>query len=456
MTKKKTNSFLDKLFTKLNFPIEIREISFSLFLFIMWWGFWGDAFFSLYVKSIIWTGIWLTLIGTLLPLVKLFIVMPIGAMNDQGDGQKLLLSGKIFYAFSALCYFFAGIHHSALFLIGAVILNAVGSSTIHTTYRSLYGKNSKIENRSQVFGFYFSSINLAYVIWAFLSAWLVGWLDLPYLYLFIVIFGILSILQDGKIQDFIHRKIFHKRSAFSNKRERKQNPNSRILKDIKSMHSYLGKWGFLHRFTKEIFSLKARKKALSLLEKYSREVKVALWSQALINFISYIGYLFIPLIAVERNLSLSEIAILFAVMRIPYLINIFIWNLGDRYNKKFLISILICCAAVLFILLGSSENFLAILSFSFGISLTVAMVQPISSALILSYIDPQDKGLISGLQELVGRLGEILWSLGFWLLSGIFGMQIAFHLSGLALGILWGYSLGKRFIKQTPNTENSN
>lgn len=447
MAKNSKNTFLTRLYEKLNIPMGIWEISFSLFLFIMGWGFGGDAFFSLYIKHIIGGGIWLTLIGTLLPLIKLFIVMPIGAMNDQGEGKNLLLSGKIFYAFSALCYFLAGIHHSVLFLIGAVILNAVGSSTIHTTYRSLYGKNSKNENRSQIFWLYFSSINAAYVIGALLCAWLVKWIDLPYLYLFIVIFGILSILQDAKIQEFIHHKIHHKRSGFSSKRERKQNPNTRLLKDIKSMHNYLGKGGFLHRFIIEIFSFEPRKRAYTALQSYQWDVKVALASQALINFISYIGYLFIPLIAVERNLSLSEIALLFAVMKVPYLVNVFLGKLGDRYNKKLLISLLICIAALLFVLMGSSDNFWAILTISFGVSLVIAIVQPISSALISSYIKPEDKGIMAWAQELISRLGEMMGSLGFGILSGLLGMQLAFQLVGVILGILWGLGLGKRILK---------
>lgn len=112
---------------------------------------------------------------------------------------------------------------------------------MYTTYRSLYGNNSSSENRTQIFGVYFSSINIAYVIGAIISSWLVAWLDLPYMYLFIVIFAILSILQDGNIQDFIHNKVAHKRKPYIEKWEKKLNPNYRIAKDLKSLRNYLGK-----------------------------------------------------------------------------------------------------------------------------------------------------------------------------------------------------------------------
>lgn len=79
------------------------------------------------------------------------------------------------------------------------------------------------------------------MIGAIISSWLVAWLDLPYMYLFIVIFAILSILQDSNIQDFIHNKVAHKRKPYIDKREKKLNPNYRIAKDLKSLRNYLGK-----------------------------------------------------------------------------------------------------------------------------------------------------------------------------------------------------------------------
>jgi hypothetical protein len=51
---------------------------------------------------------------------------------------------------------------------------------------------------------------------------------------------------------------------------------------------------------------------------------VALCAEALMNFMNYVGFLFIPIVALENNLTLSQIAILFAVMRVPYMINVFL------------------------------------------------------------------------------------------------------------------------------------
>ncbi|MBQ5945587.1 hypothetical protein IJL65_04295 [bacterium] len=43
----------------------------------------------------------------------------------------------------------------------------------------------------------------------------------------------------------------------------------------------------------------------------------------LTNFLNYTSYLFIPIVAVENNLSLSQVAIVFAAMKLPYVVNIF-------------------------------------------------------------------------------------------------------------------------------------
>ncbi len=78
----------------------------------------------------------------------------------------------------------AGMKSSIPWLIVAVVLNGIASSMMFTTYRTLYGKKSQSHNRSKIFGVYFSSINMAYVIGALMSAVLVSYIELPFMYLF--------------------------------------------------------------------------------------------------------------------------------------------------------------------------------------------------------------------------------------------------------------------------------
>jgi MFS family permease len=70
-----------------------------------------------------------------------------------------------------------------------------------------------------------------------------------------------------------------------------------------------------------------------------------------------VGFLFIPIVAIANHLTLSEIAILFAVMRVPYLVNFFTGEFADRYNKKTLLLIVTIFLSFLYALLGYNENF---------------------------------------------------------------------------------------------------
>ena len=97
-TKKLTLS--EKIKQLAEIPFSIKWVSISLFLFTMGWGLGADTFFSIYVKSIIGSGLNLTLIWTLLPIIKLLTVIPIGILNGRGMSKYLLLYGKIWYALS--------------------------------------------------------------------------------------------------------------------------------------------------------------------------------------------------------------------------------------------------------------------------------------------------------------------------------------------------------------------
>jgi MFS family permease len=118
---------------------------------------------------------------------------------------------------------------------------------------------------------------------------------------------------------------------------------------------------------------------------------VALGSIFLVSLLNYVGFLFIPIVAVANQLNLSQIAIIFAVMRIPYLINIFAGKLGDKYNKKLLISMILIFMSFFYVLLGLHDSFIVILVLTFAISLGIALLNPLTSALISSYTQQKDK-----------------------------------------------------------------
>jgi sugar phosphate permease len=60
------------------------------------------------------------------------------------------------------------------------------------------------------------------------------------------------------------------------------------------------------------------------------------------NVLNYIGFIFIPIISIKNDLTLSQIAVVFAIMRVPYLIDFFTGNIADKTSKrKFLFFVLL-------------------------------------------------------------------------------------------------------------------
>jgi MFS family permease len=173
----------------------------------------------------------------------------------------------------------------------------------------------------------------------------------------------------------------------------------------------------------------------------------ALGSMFLVNLLNYIGFLFIPIVAVANHLSLSQIAIVFAVMKAPYLVNIFAGKLGDKYNKKLLISIILIFMSLFYILLGLHDDFVIILVLTFAISLGIALLHPITSALVSSYTQQKDKGVMTGAQDFVSKMGEVAGSLGFGALIALIGIQAGFIVIGIAIFGLGMYLFVKKLVR---------
>ena len=83
----------------------------------------------------------------------------------------------------------------------------------------------------------------------------------------------------------------------------------------------------MYTFFKECFSFKPWMRIATLLRSYDSRMYVALGSMFFVSLLNYVGFLFIPIVSIENHLNLSQIAIVFAVMKLPYLINIFIGKL---------------------------------------------------------------------------------------------------------------------------------
>ena len=119
--------------------------------------------------------------------------------------------------------------------------------------------------------------------------------DLPHLFIFIPIFALLSLLTDKKLPSL----------------------------DKKKIKEFLAGQTFTQRFIHEVFSFRPIKKVIVKLKNYPGRMYYALVFEVLFNLLNYVGFIFIPIVSIANNLSLSQVAMVFAAMRLPYLIGFF-------------------------------------------------------------------------------------------------------------------------------------
>lgn len=401
-------------------PISVRLISFSLFLFMLGWGLGADTFFSLYLEDIVQNVLLVSIIAAILPLSKMFFSLPIGELDDHTDLKRVLFISKILYSICGILFFWAGFLHSPWILFAAVIFNGFANATLFTTYEAyIHLVNSSQDDRASR-GLYFSSINAAYVIWAIISYFLVQFVPLEYLYLFIVLFSIVSLTTDRMIP----------------------------LLSFRKARNVLIRWGFLKTFLKEVFSFRPFKRTYKVVKKYPRSLFYVLWFEFLFNLLNYIGFLFIPLVSAENHLSLSQIALIFAAMRLPYLSNLLTAGRTSRYHKKQFILISFLFMAILYGAFAFNTSFWGTMILSFGISMILATIRPLISALLSENTDQKHAGQITWIQHFVGTFWNVVWSLWFGILSWYIGMEYGFLVVGGLLLFIAVYWIWDRYKKR--------
>ena len=187
------------------------------------------------------------------------------------------------------------------------------------------------------------------------------------------------------------------------------------------------------------------------LKKWSRNLWNGLWYEMLWALLDYLSMLFIPLIALEHWLALWQIALIFAMMRLPYIFNLFTSWLDEWMNKKLFIAIILLILAWLFALMWFDLSFVMILIVSFLIAFWLSVIKPVISALITQNTRESDIGIVSWAEQVATFLWNVLWSIWFWAISSIFSMDIWFFLVWISLAVLSCLSFFKRGKEKVKN-----
>lgn len=385
-------------------PIVVKRMALSVFIFILWRWLGADIFFGIYIEQII-DKIWIVwLLWAVLAAAKLSLSIPIAYINDKINPKYLLLLSKFMYILAWLAYFGAGILQSPTLIIIAVVLNGLASPIFFTTNMNIIRTQTDPQQATSAFALFHTAFQGGFFIGALAIAGIVDIIPLYYVFLGIVVFSFVSMIINITIPI----------------------PEEKWLR--KTIDTYI-----LHQ--------NVYKKVRQDLKSYNITLYITLFLQFLYGIIDYIGFLFIPLLWLSNDLILGQIALIFAIMRIPHLLSIYFAGVLDKYNKFVVVCISYIVMGAILWGLSFTHNFIGILLLSLAIAIGLSLTRPIILWFIGQLVEARHKAEITGVQETFTRTGEIVWSIGFALIAQYSTIQRGFFVVGLlfiliSIGIL--------------------
>lgn len=128
---------------------------------------------------------------------------------------------------------------------------------------------------------------------------------------------------------------------------------------------------------KSVFHKQTYHKVFSFYKKYAQYLTFPLMLWLIWSILNYVSYFFVPLLGYQRELSLPEVAIVFVVMRLPYLVSFAVPEIKSNFVKKNVVLGVYLLLALLFIGLYFVASFQWIVVLSLGVSLALAFAGPL-------------------------------------------------------------------------------
>jgi MFS family permease len=385
-------------------PPIVKRMAVSVFIFVLWRWLGADIFFGIYIEQII-DKIWIVwLLWAVLAAAKLSLSIPIAYINDKINPKYLLVLSKIMYIMAWLAYFGAGALQSPTLIVIAVILNGFASPILFTTNMNIIRTQTDSHQATSAFALFHTAFQSGFFIGALAIAGIVDFIPLYYVFLGIVVFSFISMIINITIPI----------------------PEEKWLR--KTIDTYL-----LHQ--------NVYKKVRQDLKSYNITLYITMFLQFLYGIIDYIGFLFIPLLWLSNDLTLGQIALIFAIMRIPHLLSIYFSGMLDKYNKFLVVCISYISMGAILWWLAFTHHFAGILILSLAIAVGLSLTRPIILGFIGQLVEARHKAEITGVQETFTRTGEIVWSIWFALIAQYSTIQRWFFVVGvlfilIAIGVL--------------------
>lgn len=373
-----------------NIPPDVMWVTYMSALWLFGWGF-VDPMWSLYLKSMVNNYLLIGVLSSFLSLIAMIIVIPLGELEDDIDASIFLKIAFWIYIIVGIIYTIAGIYKIFPLLILGIVMNGIASPIVIVSSRTYLKKQSPVKMASRYIGL-FNMLNFGlYSLAMFLGYFLIQFYNLNTMFLIASICSLVGFIGMLKIK-----------------------PEQKKQQDL---------WKVIKKFFKEN---KIFRKVIQDVPKYGITLHYTLILIFFLGIVESLILVFIPLYALELNLSLGQIMLLMGTLYLPYIASFLFAEIADRYDRIAITSFgLLLSAVPMFFLYFATENSLiAILTILVAISL--ALINPAAEGMVTAIIPVEKRGEMTGVQALFQRWGKFLWPLVFGFIANAKGLNFVF------------------------------
>lgn len=379
-------------------PIGVKLIVFVIFIRTFGWGF-VDPYFSIFIDSF---SDNYTIVGvfiSLMSVVSLLVTIPLMRLADKVKNARIMEDGEIFYLFAIIFYMAAGIFKSVPLLIMAFILNGIAHPFVSIGAESYIRKHSSKSDDSRSFGYYTALNYFGWILGMFIASFLIPYYSFNTMFLFVLPSIIASLFILPKIRERGFKSFFRGLKRYFHRVQDFRD----IADDMKSINKKMYFYLFLAFFD---------------------------------GVITMFKFVFLPLFALSINLSLGQVALFMAVMYVPFIFSYFFSEVAGHARKKNVIATGLFIGATSYILLSFVVDQAWVVVLATMTSLALAIIRPAYNGVITHLTPRRMLGEITGLNNLLIRLGHIVGPIFSGLIADAYGIQVAFFvIAMLAFGL---------------------
>ncbi len=386
----------------LSITLGIKLAAFVIFLRSFGWGF-VDPYFSIYLKQFHDNY---TLVGffvSLMSVSALLAILPLLRVTDRMRERVIIKDGELLYLVSILGYVVAGLFKSIPLLLLVLFFHGM-AITFVAVGTEAYIRKHNVKGKTGPFAYYVAMDYCGWVLGMLIAAFTVQYYSLNSMFLFVVP-GVLASLfilphiRERGISSFFRavRRCFRTRQDITG-----------LFQDARSLSP------------KMVFFF--------ILAFFDGAIRMC-------------TLVFIPLLALTIEMDLRSIALLMAVMYMPFIFSFFISELTDRLRQMHVIAAGLFIGALSFILLYFIVHQVWIMVLAAAISLSMAIIRPAYNGAITRLTPRRMLGEVTGYNNFVERIGRITGPVLMGVIADFYSLQIAFLLIALVAFGLGSLSL---------------